>query len=113
MFWRKKSFLKNTFLVKKNIFKKRILNFCIQKITFSFILPRKMHFFYRLRAVLKSTISKKMYYGKGMVYQKKNSFREHDFEELIIFKEHGFERKKFLWKVWFWNKVFPSCRFLN
>ena len=97
---------------KKIFLKSRFWHFfCTKKITFWFILPRKMHKFRVLRAILKSKILKKMLFLKIMVLKKKNIFKKRDFEEKIIFNKHDFEWKSFCKKHDFHIKIFRPVRF--
>ena len=79
----KKHDFEEKIILKKQISKK-ILH---TKITFWFILPRKMPKFWALRAILKSMILNKNLFLKSMIL-----------------------KKKILWKAWFSIKIFSSCQ---
>ena len=80
MILKKKIFLRSTILKK----------ICTQKITFCLILHRKMSKFCVLRAFLKGTILKKIFFLKSTILRKK-FFKKHDFEEKSFFKKHDIE----------------------
>ena len=75
-----------------------------------------------LRAILKSTILKKVF-SKKHDFEEKNVFKKHDFEEKINFKKHDFEWKSFCRNhdfqlnffrlVRFWIKLFSSSHILD
>ena len=102
MILKKSSFLKSTILKKKIFLQSRYWKvYCTQKITFWFILPRKMRKFCVFRAILKNTILKKKNILKSMILNKK------------LFLKSMILNKKFLWKAWFSINFFSSCRILD
>ena len=95
-------FLKSMTLKKKLFFENRFWKqFCTQKITFWFNLPRKMCKFCQLRAILKNTSMQKIFSLKCMIWNVNFFLKSLILKEKSFCKKHDFELKIFL-RVRFW-----------
>ena len=119
-FWWKFFFKKHDF-EEEIFFKSRFLKkFCIQKITFWFILPRKMRKFWVLRAYLQSTILKKVFLN-SMILKKKVFLKSIILNKKFLVKSMILNRKifvlsnfvsKFLQRVRFWLEYYTARQIL-